>query len=239
MDSASTGAPKGQSAVFTGRHERQKVTDWVYQEIREAIIDLRLVPGEPLREAAIAEQLGVSKTPIREALARLQQEGLVELTSFKGAIVSSYSPQDLQEIYELRAMLEGAAARTAAAQPSQETRAQLQAVLDRSRTLRDTGELTDLASLLGDFDQIIYEQVTNARIRALIDNVRAHLTRIGNLTEAIPGRVEASVEEHAAIVDAIVRQDPEDAERLMRLHIASVLSDQLAGEPEADGGIDP
>jgi GntR family transcriptional regulator, trigonelline degradation regulator len=238
MDNASNGAPNEEGAVFTGRHERQKVTDWVYREIREAIIGLRLTPGEPLREAAIAEQLGVSKTPIREALARLQQEGLVELTSFKGAIVSSYSPEDLQEIYELRAMLEGAAARNAAARSSQETRAQLLAVLDRSRALRDAGELTDLASLLGDFDQIIYEQVTNARIKALIDNLRAHLTRIGNLTEAIPGRVEASVEEHAAIVDAIVRQDPEDAERLMRLHIASVLADQLAGAPAADGGTD-
>ena len=70
--------------VFSSRHDRRKVTDWVYEELREAILDLRLQPGEPLREAAIAEQLGVSKTPIREALTRLEQEGLVETTSFKG-----------------------------------------------------------------------------------------------------------------------------------------------------------
>ncbi|MGZ4115104.1 MAG: FCD domain-containing protein, partial [Actinomycetota bacterium] len=87
----------------------------------------------------------------------------------------------------------------------------------------------ELAGLLGHFDLIVYEQVSNRRVQALIDNLRAHLTRIGNLTEGIPGRVEASVEEHAAIVDAIVRRDPDDAERLMRVHIASVLADQLAG----------
>ena len=100
--------------MFSGRHDRRKVTDWVYEEVRQAIIDLRLQPGEPLREATMAEQLGVSKTPVREALTRLEQEGLVETTSFKGAVVSGYSPQDLQEIYELRELLEGAAARAAA-----------------------------------------------------------------------------------------------------------------------------
>ena len=189
--------------MFTGQHDRRKVTDWVCEEIREAIIDLRLHPGEPLREATIAQQLGVSKTPIREALARLEQEGLVEMTSFKGAVVSGYSPRDLEEIYELRSLLEGAAVRSVAVDASEEARAELSEVIARSRELRDAGELTELATLLGRFDQIIYDQVTNQRIRALIDNLRAHLTRIGKLTEGIPGRVEASVEEHAVIVEAI------------------------------------
>jgi DNA-binding GntR family transcriptional regulator len=229
------GAPPGGGGVFNARHDRRKVTDWVYEEIREAIIDLRLHPGEPLREAAIAEQLGVSKTPIREALTRLEREGLVETTSFKGAVVTGYSPRDLEELYELRALLEGAAVRVAAEDASDETREELAEVVARSRELRDAGELTELAGLLGRFDLIVYDQVRNQRIRALIENLRAHLTRIGNLTEAIPGRVEASVEEHAEIVDAIVRRDADDAERLMRAHIGSVLGDQLAAPavPEA------
>jgi DNA-binding GntR family transcriptional regulator len=226
--------------VFTGRHDRRKVTDWVCEEIREAIIDLRLHPGEPLREAAIAQQLGVSKTPIREALARLEQEGLVEVTSFKGAVVSGYSPRDLEEIYELRALLEGAAVRAVADVASDETRVQLADLVAQSRASRDAGDVASLAGLLGTFDLIVYEQVTNRRIRALIDNLRAHLTRIGNLTEGIPGRVEASVEEHAVIVDAIMRHDADDAERLMRVHIASVLTDQLAGTPtDPEAGATP
>jgi DNA-binding GntR family transcriptional regulator len=89
-----------------------------------------------------------------------------------------------------------------------------------------------LAELHEEFDAIIYAEVRNERISALIDNLRAHLTRIGKLTEDIPGRVEASVDEHAAIVDAIVTRDPDEAERLMRVHIGSVLADQLA-TPEA------
>ena len=219
-------------AVFTARPDRRKITDWVSDELRQAIVELRLRPGEPLREAALAEQLGVSKTPLREAFARLEQEGLVETTSFKGAVVTGYSERDLTEIYELRALLEGAAARAASEHALPVTIQALRDVVERSRALRDTGDLVRLAELHEEFDAIIYAEVRNERIGALIDNLRAHLTRIGKLTEDIPGRVEASVDEHAAIVDAIVTRDPDEAERLMRVHIGSVLADQLA-TPEA------
>jgi DNA-binding GntR family transcriptional regulator len=227
--------PSQDGAVFQPRPDRQLVTDWVYEEIRGAIVDLRLEPGAPLREAAIASQLGVSKTPVREALGRLEQEGLVEATSFKGAVVTDYSERDLQEIYELRELLEGVAVRAAATAADDETLTALHDVIERSRAARDAGDLAGLADLLGRFDQIMFEQVANVRIRGLIETLRAHLTRIGKLTEEIPGRVEASVEEHAAIVDAVARGDADGAERAMRVHIASVRGDQLAG---MDAGCD-
>ncbi len=217
--------------VFSGRHERRKVTDWAYEEIRDAIIGLRLQPGDSLREAALAERLGVSKTPVREALGRLEKEGLVETTSFKGAVVSSYSREDLIELYQLRELLEGAAARAAAEDSTAEALERLGAIVKRSRELRAAGDLDALADLLGEFDEVVYAQVTNSRIAALIENLRAHLSRIGKLTEEIPGRVEASVEEHAAIVDAIAARDADAAERLIRTHIRGVMSDQLDALP--------
>ena len=229
MAESTPGSAQPDGAVFQPRPDRQLVTDWVYEEIRGAIVDLRLEPGAPLREAAIATQLGVSKTPVREALGRLEQEGLVEATSFKGAVVTDYSERDLQEIYELRELLEGVAVRAAATEADDATLAALHEVIERSRAARDAEDLVLLAELLGRFDQIIFEQVENARIRNLIETLRAHLTRIGKLTEEIPGRVEASVEEHAAIVEAIARGDADEAERAMRVHIASVRGDQLAG----------
>lgn len=233
MDGPPVEDTAGPRAVFTARPDRRKITDWVSDELRQAIVDLRLRPGEPLREAALAEQLGVSKTPLREAFARLEQEGLVETTSFKGAVVTRYSERDLREIYELRALLEGAAARAASEHATVSTIRALRDVVERSRALRDAGDLTGLAELLDEFDAIIYAEVRNDRIGALIDNLRAHLTRIGKLTQGIPGRVEASVDEHAAIVGAIVARDPDEAERLMRVHIGSVLADQLA-TPESE-----
>ena len=189
----------------------------------------RLYYGEHWKRGTIATQLGVSKTPVREALGRLEQEGLVEATSFKGAVVTDYSERDLQEIYELRELLEGVAVRAAATEADDATLVALHDVIERSRAARDAEDLVLLAELLGRFDQIIFEQVENARIRNLIETLRAHLTRIGKLTEEIPGRVEASVEEHAAIVEAIARGDADEAERAMRVHIASVRGDQLAG----------
>ena len=240
MENAGLLEPAGAAGVFSARHDRRKVTDWVYEEIREAIIDLRLKPGEALREAAMAAQLGVSKTPVREALTRLEQEGLVETTSFKGAVVSGYSPDDLRDIYELRELLEGAAARAAAGSASEAALARLGQIVQQSRELRASGDIAALADLLGEFDVVVYDQVANQRVRALIENLQAHLARIGKLTEGIPGRVEASVEEHAHIVEAMAARDPEEAERRMRAHIRSVLNDQLeAAASAADASPDP
>ncbi len=225
----------GPESVFTARHDRRKVTDWVYEELKGAIVDLRLAPGDPLREASLAERLGVSKTPIREALTRLEQEGLVETTSFKGAVVTRYSRQDLLEIYELRELLENAAARAAAESMSEQDRARLDRISRESRSLQRGTDKANLAALISDFDAVLFDQVKNNRIRALIENLRAHLTRIGHLTAEIPGRIDASVDEHEKIVAAIAARDPQLAERYMREHIRSVRDDQLhALEETAD-----
>lgn len=221
-------------SVFSGQHDRRKVTDWVYEELKAAIVDLRLAPGNPLREAALAAQLGVSKTPIREAITRLEQEGLVETTSFKGAVVTGYSRQDLIEIYELRELLETAAVRIAAESMDDEGRVRLERISDESQKLKN-GNSSRLAALISQFDEVLFEQVHNSRIRALIDNLRAHLTRIGHLTEGIPGRIEASVDQHERIVEAIAAHDPVAAEKHLKDHIRSVRDDQLQALGEAAG----
>jgi DNA-binding GntR family transcriptional regulator len=220
-------------SVFSGRHDRRKVTDWVYEELKNAIVDLRLAPGEPLREATLAERLGVSKTPIREALTRLEQEGLVETTSFKGAVVTGYSRQDLLEIYELRELLENAAVRAAADAMTEQDRAHLDRISRESRHLQSGKDSARLAALISEFDAVLFAQVRNHRIQALIENLRAHLTRIGQLTAEIPGRIDASVDEHEKIVEAIAARDPDLAERCMSEHIRSVRDDQLRALEEA------
>ncbi len=214
-------------SLFSGHHDRRKVTDWVYEELKEAIVGLRLPPGQPLREAALAEQLGVSKTPIREALARLQQDGLAETTSFKGAVVTGYSRQDLVEIYELRELLESSAARLAAQSMSDADRARLDQIMIESRALWDGSDPVKLAARIAEFDVVLFDQVQNGRIRALIENLGAHMTRIGELTAEIPGRIQTSVDEHEKIVEAIAARDPDLAEQRMREHIHSVRDEQL------------
>jgi DNA-binding GntR family transcriptional regulator len=219
--------PLDMPSPFGELSEHRTMTDFVYDQLKAAIVELRIPPGERLREATIAQGLSVSKTPVREALGRLEQDGLVELSSFKSAAVTEYTAQDLREIYELREIIEGAAARSAAESMSEKGLADLGRIATECVRLDEEGGGPELVRLISEFDTVLFEEVSNRRIRAILDNLGAHLTRIGLLTAEIPGRNAASVREHAQIYAAIERRDPEAAEWFMRQHIRSVRDDQL------------
>jgi DNA-binding GntR family transcriptional regulator len=142
-------------------------------------------------------------------------------------VVTGYSRQDLLEIYELRELLENAAARAAAESMAEADRSRLGRICRESRKLKKGNDAAGLATLISEFDDVLFDQIRNSRIRALIENLRAHLTRIGLLTAEIPGRIEASVDEHERILEAIATRDPDLAERYMSEHIRSVRDDQL------------
>jgi DNA-binding GntR family transcriptional regulator len=238
--SAGHAAPPSMFGELSGR---RTMTDAVYEQLKAAIVELRIPPGAPLREAEIAQGLSVSKTPVREALGRLEQDGLVTLNSFRSAAVTDYTARDLQEIYELREIIEVAAARAAAESMSEKGLADLGRIASECVRLNAEGgeggggteggggSASELVQLISEFDTVLYEEVTNRRIRAILDNLAAHLARIGRLTTEIPGRIDASVREHAQIYEAIKRRDPETASRFMRDHIRSVRDDQLRALP--------
>jgi DNA-binding GntR family transcriptional regulator len=215
-------------SLFSEPSEHRTMTDVAYEQLKAAIVELRIPPGERLREAAIAQGLNVSKTPVREALARLEQDGLVELSSFKSAVVTQYTAHDLGEIYELREIIEVATARAAAESMSDTGLAELGRIARECVRLSDGPELVRLIS---EFDTVLFREVSNQRIRAILDNLAGHLTRIGLLAGEIPGRNAASAREHAQIYAAIERRDPEAAERFMREHIRSVRDNQLRALP--------
>ncbi len=247
MTRPATGSPSPSEAavpsMFGALSGRRTMTDAVYEQLKAAIVELRIPPGAPLREAEIAQGLSVSKTPVREALGRLEQDGLVTLNSFRSAAVTDYTARDLQEIYELREIIEVAAARAAAESMSEKGLADLGRIASECVRLNaqggaggggSAGDAAELVRLISEFDTVLYEEVTNRRIRAILDNLAAHLARIGRLTTEIPGRIDASVREHAQIYEAIERRDPETASRFMRDHIRSVRDDQLRALPALD-----
>jgi DNA-binding GntR family transcriptional regulator len=212
------------------RHAQLK--DVVYDRLRQDIIEFKLQPGTPLREAELSRRLGVSKTPIREALVRLQRDHLVELTPYKGAAVSGYSRTDLQNIYQLRELLEGACAREAAQAATPDDLAELTGITRNTRAALDSGDRDAIVSLFHAFDEVLYRQTRNPYIRDQIEALHAHLDRIGQLTVTIPGRFERSAGQHEAIFEAILRREPGEAEKRMREHIVSVMVDQLANLPD-------
>jgi DNA-binding GntR family transcriptional regulator len=217
-----------------------QLKDAVYLRLQEEIVSGALSPGTQLREAELTGRLSVSKTPVRDALVRLQKDGFVTIPPYRTAVVSGYTRTDLREIYELRELLEGACARQAAQSIDADSLAELaQVVRDSAACLADgeviPGEEDRLAELLDTFDQIMYAHSRNGRIDEMVSNIRDHVLRIGRLTTRIPGRLARSVDEHVSIYEAIVRRDGDRAERLMRRHISSVMAAQLVNlEPIDD-----
>jgi DNA-binding GntR family transcriptional regulator len=210
----------------------RQLKDAVYAQILEKILDGTLPAGYALREGELAARFGVSKTPLRDALVRLQAEGLVSIPPYRSAVVVGYSQQDLREIYEVRELLEGACAREAALTISTDDLAELSQLMRDSAVCIAGGEVLPgqeetLAALIDRFDVIMYAQCRNRRINEMVANIRNHIQRIGRLTTRIPGRMVKSVREHQAIYEAIVQRDGTAAETAMRRHILSVMADQL------------
>jgi DNA-binding GntR family transcriptional regulator len=212
--------------------EHRQLKDSVYLKLRQEIVTATLPPGYVLREAELAARFGVSKTPLREAFVRLEKDGFVQIAPYRSAVVTGYSQQDLREIYEVRELLEGQCAREAAVSIATEDLAALNRIVRDSAAAFEAGDTGRLTALLDEFDVVLYTQSRNSRITAMLENIRDHVTRIGRLTVAIPGRMGTSVREHEAIYEAIyeaiVQRDGPRAETLMRQHILSVMADQLA-----------
>lgn len=204
-----------------------QLKDRVYDHLRAGIIDGQYPIGASLREVVVATALGVSKTPVREAFVRLEKDRLVKLIPYKGAVVSGYVADDLREISEVRQLVQGACARSAAQEASAAEIETMVANLDAAETALRSGETDLVVSTFEQFDQLIYGHSRNQWLDRLIETLVGHQKRILRLTVHIPGRSEQSLREHQAIVEAIRGRDGELAETRMREHVEGVMADHL------------
>ena len=190
--------------------------------LRAAIVTGRLLPNERLVEADLTRRLGVGRSAVRAALARLEHEGLVELEPHRGARVRRVALAEAVEILQARAALEGLAVRQAAAHATAEDVHDLRAILAEMRRLLDAGDLlaaSDANALLHDRLRRIGGHATANR---LISELRSQLVRFEYRTILVPGRSERSLAEHTAIVDAVAAGDADAAEAAMRVHLSHV-----------------
>jgi DNA-binding GntR family transcriptional regulator len=190
--------------------------------LRAAIVAGRLRPNERLVEADLTRRLGVGRSAVRTALARLEHEGLVELEPHRGARVRLVSVPEAVEILQARAALEGLAASRAARNATEPDVADLRAVLGEMRELLDAGDLLKASDANAVLHRRILEIGGHATANRLIDGLRSQLVRFTYRTILVPGRSERSLNEHTAIVDAIAAHDGPAAERGMRRHLAHV-----------------
>lgn len=190
--------------------------------LREAIVTGRLQPNERLIEIDLAQSMGVSRTVIRTALARLEHEGLVEHERHRGARVRLVEETEAVEILEARAVLEGLAARLAAQRATRQDTSELKAILRAMARLRKAGDLLGVSDENVRLHRRIIETSGHATAARLIAALNSQMVRFQYRTILLPGRSERSFAEHTAIVDAIAAGDPDRAEAAMRTHLSHV-----------------
>ena len=199
--------------------------------LREAIVTGRFQPSERLVETEVARELGVGRSAVRTALARLEHEGLVEHERHRGARVRLINAREAVEILEVRAVLEGLAARHAAANATPDDIEDLGAILAEMRLRLDAGDLLGASDQNALLHGRILEISAHTTVARLIATLKDQLVRFQYRTILLPGRSERSFSEHSRIVQAIAAADMEDAERAMRTHLSHV-AEALRGEAE-------
>jgi GntR family transcriptional regulator, rspAB operon transcriptional repressor len=212
----------------------ERLADVVYETIRDRIMDKTLPPGERVTESAIAQQLGVSKTPVREALLRLRRIGVIEPDGVRGGRVVRPSRSAIREAYEIREALEVFAVRSVAERVSGSMLERICSAAARSAESAERGDQAGFHTWDFSFHRVIAEAAANPRLTELIEDV---FTLIGTLRQRDFPDTGWSVDcghAHVRIADAITRRDIEQAEAAAREHIRQVERYVLA-EPRFAG----
>lgn len=214
------------SALQTPRSPSRAATatSAIYRELRADIVGMRRRPGEPIVERQIAETYGVSRTPVREALLRLADDGLVEIFPQSGTFVARIPLDSLPESIVIRTALENAGVRYAAHRASRSQIAALRANLMLQQECEAAGDLDGFHDADELFHGLIAEIAGFPGLWTFAQQVKVHVDRYRRLTLPEPGRVGHVIGEHVAIVDAIADRDAPRAEQRMTLHIDGLLT---------------
>ena len=193
-----------------------------------------LKPGTKLLEVKIAKQMGVSRTPVREAIRELVAEGFVKMIPNQGVIVSIASIEDTQEVLQIRSVLEGLAARLATKVINGEEIKELEQYIEQMEYYANKDNALAFSKMDVEFHELILNICGNNRLIQIRKNLsdQAHRYRIRSLS--IPGRLKHSLKEHQEIVKALKRKDSEQAGRLSQKHIENVLKNILAHESKEE-----
>lgn len=203
--------------------ERETLTEKVANKLRDSIVLGRLTPGTRLVETDLAQQLGVSKNTLREALRTLQTEGLIEYRPHKGTVVALITEQDIVELFTMRSTLEGLAARRVAELGSAEQMAELRRQAKELLQEAQAGDKRRVNEMDLRLHQTIWEisghRLLQKMLTGMQNQIRVHM--FVNTNEDIS--LVDYISPHEALVDAIASGDPDEAERVMREHIDSSL----------------
>ncbi|MBQ3853602.1 MAG: GntR family transcriptional regulator [Anaerovibrio sp.] len=197
----------------------QPLREVVCETLRDAIRKGTLKPGERLMEIQLAEELGVSRTPVREAIRKLELEGYVIMMPRRGTYVANLSIRDVNEVFEIRTSLDSLASGLAAERITDEELERLQRLLVAIGGYIEANDMEKIVETDTEFHDLLYQASRNSRLVGIIFNLREQLTRFRATSMSFPGRLKATLEEHRRIVEAIAQGDVAEAQAAAEYHM--------------------
>ena len=201
-------------------------------QLEEDIISGVYKSGDSLTENAISARLGVSRTPVRSALHRLAEEGLVDIAPNKGAVVVGVTEEDLIDTYKIRIRLEGLASRMATERMTDKDRAGLTGLVELSEFYVERGDTEHLKELDTAFHGIIYSATGNRMLTKILSELHRNIRAYRKRALEVPGRLEMSVAEHREILGAILAKDAELADTLTSRHVERAMENAVKWKTE-------
>jgi len=202
-----------------GKLDKYSLRGRVFHEIREDILSGNYKEKDELKEAAISKALGVSRTPVREALRQLELEGLVSIIPNKGAYVNGITAKDIYDIYVIRSYLEGLCAKWACSSITEEQAGQLEEIICLSEFHIQKEHWEQIFELDNRFHLNLYKASGSRILEHILADYHHYVERVRKNTLSSQERAREASAEHKAILDAVIRKDEEEAERLANEHI--------------------
>ena len=205
----------------TSNLSRSSLSEQVFEEIQDSILNGDFAPGDPLPEIKLSEELGVSRTPVREAIGKLELEGLVRAIPNRGTLVIGISGKDIDDIYTIRMYVEGLAAKWAAEHITDQQLEELRSVVELQEFYVEKRDFLQVWQLDSRFHCLLYDASGSPVLKQILSNLHHYIQRVRERSINRPGRAIPSVQEHRSILEAIEQHDGELAEKLSCEHICN------------------
>ncbi len=199
-------------------NNRPNLSEAVYEIIKQRLLNQQVEPGTKLREEDLADQLGVSRTPVREAINKLERETLVEVIPRYGTFVANISSKDVEEIYQIREALECLAMRLALPRFKKSKLLELTRIHKECETPMEKDDFDPFIKVDTAFHHLLVRLSKNERLRRLMSNLDNQIRLCRLESFSVPGRAKKSLEEHQRIIEAMLKENAEEAEDLLRQH---------------------
>ena len=211
--------------------KHRTLREQIVTSLRESIVRGELIPGQKVTEPELAEKLGISRTPIREAFRQLESEGFLTVMPRKGAVVSSMTKKEVEDFYEIKSLLEGYAARVAAERATKKDIEKLRKINDQLEKLARNGDVAQFFKKNNDFHIALISLCGNEKLLGIWDNLIQRFVRFRLQALSVSGRLMNSVEQHSDIISALTKGDGSLSEAMVIKH-SLISGEDLVAEAE-------